>query len=111
MSAPSPVEDNAFLVLGVATNASPIEIERAVQKLMAQLALGIVSASTYHTPLGPRVRDETKIREAAMVLRAPETRVLHELWAPTEQTVVAFAKPENWAEAMQSIHWSWPCPP
>src|SRR5215831_7447598 len=48
--------DNPFFVLGVAAEASRIEIEREAQKLLGMLELGFAEVATYATPLGPRPR-------------------------------------------------------
>ncbi|HEX6765440.1 MAG TPA: hypothetical protein VF103_08185, partial [Polyangiaceae bacterium] len=66
------LEDNPFLVLAVPPGALRLEVERAGQKLLAQLAVGASAALTYETPFGPKPRDETKVRLALATLRDPE---------------------------------------
>jgi hypothetical protein len=75
------LEDNPFFVLGIATDASRIEIEREAQKLLGMLELGFVDAQTYQTPLGPRPRTAELVRAAVAALRDPYRRLVAELWA------------------------------
>ena len=72
---------NPFFVLGLPPTASRAEVERAGQKLIAQLELGVTSAATYTTPLGPVPRTAEGVRTAVTQLRDPAGRLLHELWA------------------------------
>ena len=73
--------DNPFFVLGVATSASRIEVEREAQKLLGMLELGFAEARTYMTPLGPRERSAEMVRAAVAALRDPYRRLVAELWA------------------------------
>lgn len=75
------MSENPFFVLGVPTTASRQEVERAAQKLLAQLSMGVKSAATLATPQGPRPRTEDDVRAAAAALRDPEARLIHELLA------------------------------
>ncbi len=75
------LEDNPFFVLGLATDASRIELEREAQKLLGMLELGFVDAQTYQTPLGPRPRTAELVRAAVAALRDPYRRLVAELWA------------------------------
>ncbi|MBL0218369.1 MAG: hypothetical protein IPQ07_31360 [Myxococcales bacterium] len=75
------LEDNPFFVLGIATDASRIEIEREAQKLLGMLELGFVDAQTYETPVGPRARTAELVRAAVAALRDPYRRLVAELWA------------------------------
>jgi hypothetical protein len=82
--------DNPFFVLGVAPDASRIEIEREAQKLLGMLELGFADARTYPTPLGPRARTPEAVRAAVAALRDPSRRLVAELWArnaPAEPVV------------------------
>jgi hypothetical protein len=72
---------NPFFVLEIRTDATPTEVERAGQRLLALLAVGSATAGTYQTPLGPATRDADQVRQALALLRDPVQRVLHELWA------------------------------
>jgi len=103
--------DNPFFVLGLAPSATRLEVERAGQKLLAQLAIQVASAKTYATPAGPRDRDEEKVRLALAALRDPEQRVRHELWADDALGAVA-AVPTlpAWSEAFRSMGWRVRCP-
>jgi hypothetical protein len=76
-----PLRDNPFFVLGVAPDASRIEIEREAQKLLGMLELGFADAQTYKTPLGPQPRTAEAVRAAVAALRDPYRRLVAELWA------------------------------
>jgi hypothetical protein len=73
--------DNPFFVLGLAPDASRIEIEREAQKLLGMLELGFAEAASYATPLGPRPRTAESVRAAVAALRDPYQRLVSELWA------------------------------
>ena len=73
--------DNPFFVLGLATEASRIEVERESQKLLGMLELGFVEVQSYATPLGPRPRTPELVRAAVAALRDPYQRLVAELWA------------------------------
>jgi hypothetical protein len=111
MSDANPLLDNPFLVLGILPNATRIEVERAGQKLLAQLAVQVASAKTYATPHGPRARDEDRVRAALAALRDPGLRVMHELWL-TESAGPSAEVPSlpAWSEAWRSMGWRTPCP-
>jgi hypothetical protein len=72
--------DNPLLVLELDATAARAEIERAGQKLLAMLELGINSAALYPTPLGLRARTPESVRAAMAELRDPDRRIVHELW-------------------------------
>ena len=76
-----PVRDNPFFVLGVAPDASRIEIEREAQKLLGMLELGFAEVQTYTTPVGPQPRTAEAVRAAVAALRDPYRRLVAELWA------------------------------
>lgn len=73
--------DNPFFVLGLAPDASRIEIEREAQKLLGMLELAFADAQAYQTPLGPQPRTAEAVRAAVAVLRDPYRRLVAELWA------------------------------
>jgi hypothetical protein len=75
------IAENPFFVLGVAPDASRLEIEREGQKLLGMIELGFADALTYATPLGPRGRDGEAVRAALAALRDPARRLVAELWA------------------------------
>jgi hypothetical protein len=101
--------DNPFLVLDVAESATRAEVERAGQKLLGQLAIGLASVKSYHTPFGLRERDESKVRMALSILRDPEQRVFYELCLCDSQPDQPPRLP-SWANAHRSIPWFGPCP-
>ena len=65
------VADNPFFVLGLAPDASRIEIEREAQKLLGMLELDFADAQTYATPVGARLRTAESVRAAVAALRDP----------------------------------------
>jgi len=75
------IADNPFFVLGVAAEASRIEVEREAQKLLGMLELGFAEVKLYATPLGPRQRTPEMVRAAVAALRDPYQRLVAELWA------------------------------
>jgi hypothetical protein len=82
MTAGAPkLADNPFYVLGLAVEASRIEVEREAQKLLGMLELGFAAAASYATPLGPRIRTTEMVRAAVAALRDPYRRLVAELWA------------------------------
>lgn len=76
--------DNPFFVLELSPDCSRIEIERAGQKLLAMLEVGIGGAERYDTPLGSRPRTPELVREAMAALREPRRRLIAEMWARAE---------------------------
>ena len=94
------IVDNPFFVLGLAPDASRIEIEREAQKLLGMLELDFPDAKTYSTPVGPQPRTPEAVRAAVAALRDPYRRLVAELWArnappprPVAQPTVTEAKP------------------
>ena len=73
--------ENPFLVLGVAPDASRLEVEREAQKLLGMLELGFAEVEYYATPVGPRRRTAEAVRAAVAALRDPYQRLVAELWA------------------------------
>jgi hypothetical protein len=104
---------NPFFVLGVSTQASRTEVERAGQKLLGLLALGSASAKVYDTPFGPAARDADNVRQALSTLRDPHKRVIQELLANVAQGVSGNrTEPSGgaWKAAEGAIGWTgkWP---
>lgn len=75
------IVDNPFFVLGLAADASRIEIEREAQKLLGMLELGFADAQMYATPVGLQHRTPELVRAAVAALRDPYRRLVAELWA------------------------------
>ena len=73
--------ENPFFVLGVGHDASRAEIERAGQRLLAELSIGRASALHYATPVGSAERTPELVRGALAELRDPLRRLSHETWA------------------------------
>jgi hypothetical protein len=100
---------NPFYVLEVATDATPTDVERAGQRLLALLTVGSANAQTYATPLGPATRDTEQVRQALAALRDPEQRVVHELWAnvvPAGAQASRHSDAAPWEEAEHALGWS-----
>jgi hypothetical protein len=100
---------NPFFVLEVPTDATPTEVERAGQRLLALLAVGSATAETYQTPLGPATRDADQVRQALALLRDPGQRVLHELWANVVPAVDQASNRNDtgpWKEAERALGWA-----
>jgi hypothetical protein len=89
MSARGRLLENPFFVLGLPTEASRAEIERAAQRLLGELALGREAARFYATPLGRAERTAEIVRRAAAELRDPLKRLAHEPWAALPVTSAA----------------------
>jgi len=100
---------NPFFVLEVATTATRMEVERAGQKLLAQLAIGVTSVQSYRTPFGMEERDESKVRTALSALRDPEQRARYELWAADATGDREVTTLPGWPNALRSIGWRGPC--
>lgn len=102
--------ENPFFVLGITPSATRMEVERAGQKLLAQLAIGVAAANSYATPFGKRERDESKVRGALAMLRDPEKRTLYELWYSDDAGSEAARAPlPSWPGALGSIAWRGSC--
>ncbi len=98
-------QENPFYVLGLPPDAARSDVERAAQKLLAELAIGRAGARTYATPLGPMERTEERVRAAVAELRDPQKRLAHEIWAAAP---VADAPPDEgravpWAECARAF--------
>ncbi len=112
MSARDRISCNPFYVLGLPPTASRAEVERAGQKWLAMLDVGIAAASTYETPLGGMPRDADLVRKSTAALRDPDLRVVHEIWATLEPTIESMldtdpesADPAPWREAPALLGW------
>lgn len=97
------MKENPFLILGVPATASPMEIERAGQKLLALLEIGASSAQYYPGNGGPCLRSKEAVRQALADLRRPERRLLAELWS--QHTVTENNPPtlEPWSNAPELL--------
>lgn len=73
--------ENPFFVLGVTPEATRIEVERAGQRLLAELAISREAALSYDSPVGRAPRTPELVRQALAELRDPARRLLHEVWA------------------------------
>lgn len=103
-------DENPYYVLEVRPGATPTEIERSGQRLLAMLAVGLASASSHPTPFGPQPRDADRVRQALDALRDPERRWLHEVWAelPPSEVRPALLPSEPWPEALEALGWRAP---
>lgn len=107
MSSDGRIDGNPFYVLEVRPGALPVDIERAGQRLLAMLGVGLEAARTYPTPFGPRPRDPELVRRALDELRDPNRRWAHEIWAelPPAEIPAATAPLDPWPEAMEALGW------
>lgn len=78
--------ENPFFVLGIATSATRVEVERAGQRLLGELAIERKAALEYETPVGPKARTPELVRHALAELRDPARRLLHEAWVNVRAT-------------------------
>jgi hypothetical protein len=105
--------ENPFYVLGLRPDCSRADMEREGQKLLSMLELGLESARSYPTPLGPVPRSAEAVRLAMAELRNPQRRLLHELWAqlpaspaaepPAATDAEPEAAPPPWPEARAAL--------
>lgn len=100
--------DNPFHVLELSPGCTPMEVERAGNKLLAMLGVGMEAAATYRGPLGSRPRDADLVRRSMDALRDPDRRVVAEFWAavpfgdPADEVDPVFAP---WPEALEALGW------
>jgi len=81
----APYERNPFHVLELTPEASAVEVERAGQKLLAMLGVGLEAAAGYAHPGGRAQREEADVRWAMAELRDPARRARWEVWwAPAD---------------------------
>lgn len=73
--------DNPFFVLELPPTATPMEIERQGKMILARLELGLASAQTHPSPLGPRPRSADDVRRAMQALADPRRRLAAEPFA------------------------------
>jgi hypothetical protein len=73
--------DNPFFVLELPPTATPMEIERQGRMILARLELGLPSARTHPSPLGPRPRSADDVRRAMQALADPHRRLAAEPFA------------------------------
>lgn len=96
---------NPFFVLGLEPTASRTEVERAGQKLLGQLGLGLESARRTDTPWGPAERDEASVRAALAELRDPARRAAAELWAREPTGEAPDEMDHSFAAAKRAFGW------
>jgi hypothetical protein len=104
------LEENPFYVLDVRPGATLQEIERAGQKCLGLLSLGVSAGKTFVTPFGARDRTEDLVRQALGELRDPSKRLQHEVWAALpagrdEPRAAPHAAHELACDAMELVGW------
>lgn len=102
------VTENPFYVLEVRPEASAMEVERAGQKLLAMLGVGLAGATDYSTPLGDFQRDDALVRWALDQLRDPVKRARHAGWAQLPPRAAIPVPPETdaaWPELLAQLGW------
>jgi hypothetical protein len=103
--------DNPFHVLALSPECSSLEVERAGQKLLGLLAVGVASAQSYPTPFGAAPRTPEKVRAAMAELRDPDRRIAHEVWARIPEGAGADGDAttdptgRGWPDAMRAVGW------
>lgn len=97
------IRDNAFHVLELAPSCNRLDVERQGQKLLAMLELGLASAASYPTPVGPAARDADKVRLAMAKLRDPDRRLEEELWARLRASSKQPVSPDAPADATADL--------
>ncbi len=97
------IRENPFYVLGLRPAAGRMEVEREGQKLLGMLELGLSSAATYPTPVGPGARTPEKVRQAMAELRDPERRLVHELWARLDPAPAPAAPRDEVEEELSAL--------
>ena len=104
MDAPH-ITKNPFFVLELSADCSTMDIERAGQKLLAMLKVGMRGAGTYTTPLGPQPRDEDTVRRAVAALHDRDVRVAAEMWTRPEiwQAAPVSKAAPVWADAHRAL--------
>ena len=70
---------NAFAVLGLTVDATRMEVERAGQRLLAQLEVGAESARFFGEGAARTERTPEAVRAALTTLRDPDQRIEAEL--------------------------------
>lgn len=76
---------NPFYLLELDPGCSDTEIERAGQKIIGMLKLGLKNADTYTAPSGEHARNESDVRQALAELRDSQKRLFFEmLYFPVE---------------------------
>jgi len=98
---------NPFYVLGLPTTASALDAERAGQKLLGMLELGLAAAATYATPIGSRELTPDLVRQALADLRDPGRRVVMESLAALAPVGAADARRAlpAWKGALAAFGW------
>lgn len=69
-----------FWILQLTPAASNKEIEKAFNRILAEITMEIPGATIYPSPGGDQTRDEFLLREARNLLQTPEKRALAEIW-------------------------------
>jgi hypothetical protein len=99
------IVDNAFRVLGLTPRASWPEVARTAEALLAALAAGDATASSYDTPLGPQTRSEGAVRVARARLRDPDERIQQEIWWEAPARGAAGALADDWISGACEADW------
>ncbi len=104
----TPLEDlaaNPFFVLGLTPEASPLEIERQGQKLLAMLRVGLETATSYPTPFGDHPRTEEAVRQALATLRDPARRHEAEVWFDVPTPGPPPRQAPRWTDLRERLGW------
>ena len=96
---------NPFWVLELPTDATPVEIERQGQKLLAMLTVGLDAATTYPTPFGAQTRTADAVRQAQATLRDPASRARAAFWADAPAPGPAPPRAPAWPDLRERLGW------
>jgi hypothetical protein len=96
---------NPFYVLELSPEATPLEVERQGQKLLAMLGVGLHAAGQYPTPFGPRPRTEDAVRQALAALRDPTKRADAEAWLDVPSPGPAPRQAPRWTDLRERLGW------
>lgn len=102
------VTENPFFVLELTPSCSLMDIERAGQKWLSMLKVGMAAARVYKTPVGEQPRDEDAVRRAMADLRDPALFEKMAFWAHRDawraaEMPAAKADVPRWLEAHQRL--------
>jgi hypothetical protein len=82
-----------------------MDVERQAKKLLAMLELGLASAATYASPLGPRPRTVDDVRQARQQLQDPVRRLAFEACATAPRNATAVSSVDVPGVDVQATLW------
>ena len=73
---------NPFFVLELDAGAGVVDVDRQGKRLLAELELKRVKATSFPSPFGKQPRDEERVRAAMAALRDPRLRAIYARFVP-----------------------------